>query len=59
MSAEKSSHLIEMIEIPIMISYRTICSERYHLTKGYVNKGNPEKQFKKLLTENILPPELL
>lgn len=54
-SVETSSSLMEMIEMPIMRSYMTIYSEGYHLIKDYVSRGNPEKRFEKLLTENILP----
>ena len=59
MSAEISSYLMKMIEMRIMRSHMAIYSDGYHLTRGYVNKGNPEMQFEKLLTENILPTELL
>jgi hypothetical protein len=54
-SAETSASLMEMIETPLFRSYTTIYSEGYHLVKNYVNSGNPQKRFKNLLTENILP----
>jgi hypothetical protein len=55
LSAETSVSLMEMIEMPLFRSYMTIYSEGYHLLKNYLNKGNPQKRFKNLLTENILP----
>jgi hypothetical protein len=54
-SNKTSSSLMEMIKMPIMRSYMTIYSEGYHLIKDYVSRGNPEKRFEKLLTENVLP----
>ena len=55
LSAETSASLMEMIETPLFRSYMTIYSEGYHLVKNYINSGNPQKRFKNLLTENILP----
>lgn len=55
LSAETSASLMEMLETPLFRSYITIYSEGYHLVKNYINSGNPQKRFKNLLTENILP----
>lgn len=54
-SRDTASSTIEMMMIPLFRSYMTIYSEGYLLVKDYINQGNCEERFKKLLTENILP----
>ncbi|AUB58237.1 hypothetical protein BK008_07860 [Methanobacterium sp. MZ-A1] len=42
---------MEMIKIPIMISYMAIYSEGYYLTKDYVSR----KEFRETILKNFSP----